>query len=620
MTSNGGEISKLLQNIGRNPNFLLPKFLDDASLVERSALQEEFRSLLYFIDFTSILTDEGVVTEQSFISEFFYRFNKKFFPTIYADRDFYSYLYKMDYKYDFRRIFLQLSQENLARFFDWIVDSDIKIQDHLESKISEPLNILMIRLVYYGTSRQISSRIKIAPELMNCFTNAQASVKEFIKSPSIENNEVLLRKLDSCLEACELIRSNRLVEGISFDVTFRIIIIQDLVRRIRNLSKLKVRIEEENRSLMIAKMAQTLLESEKDSRKISTLFYRYVELVFFEITEHTGRLGENYIKNDSAGYRKMFKKGLLGGLIVGLFAFLKPVFSDFNLAPFIEIFSFSLIYSGIFLLIYFLNGVLATKQPSMTASRIAKELDESKDKISYLWNITEMLIDTFRTQFIAIMGNFIIAMPISAGIYLLMSESGSFRFTDASAQYLIDSLHPIFSLSLFYAFVTGGCLALSGIFSGAIRNWYIFNHIDQRIILSAKQNKWMTTSTAKKLISFLDTNLEGLSGNISLGFLLGTLSSTGHITGLPIDIRHITFAAAQAGTGLAHFVSDFQWGTFGVLVLSVLAIGLINLTVSFGITFLVAFRSRKLSFNQGRELISLLMKRFIKNPKNFFYR
>ena len=195
-----------------------------------------------------------------------------------------------------------------------------------------------------------------------------------------------------------------------------------------------------------------------------------------------------------------------------------------------------------------------------------------------------------------------------------------YSFNSVTQAYLLKSLHPIFSLSIFYAVLTGVCLAASGIAAGAFRNWFIFNKIYGRLNDQSIFVTLFGKSLVKKSTDFIDQHLEGLVGNISLGVMLGVLSEAGEVLALPIDIRHITFASAQLGTALVDVGSSYDWIFLSTIVLGVFLIGAINLSVSFALTFFIAFKSRKLDFDQGRKLFSICLQRFKRQPATFFYR
>jgi len=121
-----------------------------------------------------------------------------------------------------------------------------------------------------------------------------------------------------------------------------------------------------------------------------------------------------------------------------------------------------------------------------------------------------------------------------------------------------------------------------------------------------------------RLGAYVENNLGGLMGNFFFGILLGTTGTVGFLLGLPIDIRHITFSAANFATALVAL--DYQMTLPQILnaTAGVLLIGTINLLVSFGLALWVALRARKIRFKRGILLVQALGRRFAYSPVEFF--
>jgi site-specific recombinase len=121
----------------------------------------------------------------------------------------------------------------------------------------------------------------------------------------------------------------------------------------------------------------------------------------------------------------------------------------------------------------------------------------------------------------------------------------------------------------------------------------------------------------ERVANYIENNLGALAGNFYFGCLLGGMSGLGILLGLPIDIRHIAFSSAFVG--FASFSLDFMlsWQSAAYIALGLALIGLVNLTVSFGLALYVAMKSRKVRFNQWRALIKSLAIRLNQHPGEF---
>jgi site-specific recombinase len=118
--------------------------------------------------------------------------------------------------------------------------------------------------------------------------------------------------------------------------------------------------------------------------------------------------------------------------------------------------------------------------------------------------------------------------------------------------------------------------------------------------------------------AYLEENLGGLMGNLFFGLLLGSIGTFGQLIGLPVDIRHITFSAANLA--IAWVGLDFQVSAQVMLtsLFGILCIGTANLLVSFGLALFVALRSRQVQFSRGGALVKALLSRLVQRPLDFF--
>ncbi|NHW58620.1 site-specific recombinase, partial [Escherichia coli] len=131
------------------------------------------------------------------------------------------------------------------------------------------------------------------------------------------------------------------------------------------------------------------------------------------ITTHTAQAGTHYIAFNYKQYMDMFKKAAGGGIIVGFLCVLKMLYSYSNGSEFTNAFLYSFNYAMGFVLIYLLHYTLATKQPAMTAATMAKVLSEDKNTSKNYTDFADLVSKLFRTQFIAFVGNVLLAFPVA---------------------------------------------------------------------------------------------------------------------------------------------------------------------------------------------------------------
>lgn len=99
---------------------------------------------------------------------------------------------------------------------------------------------------------------------------------------------------------------------------------------------------------------------------------------------------------------------------------------------------------------------------------------------------------------------------------------------------------------------------------------------------------------------------------------MGTCGAIGTFIGLDIDIRHITFVSGNIAIG--YYGSGFDapstllvWAFIGMWL-----IGFMNFIVSFGLSILLAFRSRNIPFTETKDLAWAVLKYFKSFPMEFF--
>lgn len=282
-------------------------------------------------------------------------------------------------------------------------------------------------------------------------------------------------------------------------------------------------------------------------------------------------------------------------------------------------------YSIGFIIIYILGFTLATKQPAMTASALVRVLQEGfkqkeKDKKNYRYKeFAVFFARVFRSQFIAFVGNIIVAFPVSLlGVWLI---DQIFHYNVAKEKWtiLINDLNPIYSSAIFHAAIAGVFLFLSGIIAGAIANRDKHNRIYYRIEEHPLLKLSLGKKWTKKIASLYEKKWAGIISNFWFGVFMGSTVFIGIFFGLNIDVRHITFASGNFAMGLygADFYID-KW-SFIQSMLGIVLIGLVNFIVSFSLSLGLAFRSRNIPLSEVRQVTRAILIYFKSNALHFFF-
>jgi site-specific recombinase len=141
------------------------------------------------------------------------------------------------------------------------------------------------------------------------------------------------------------------------------------------------------------------------------------ELIALQVTENASKTGEHYVSTDKQGFFGMYKSAAGAGVIIATMATLKILSARLIMAPFMHAFVYSMNYALGFMLIHVLHFTVATKQPAMTAAALRQHCTTSQRfKTAQIAELAALIINIIRTQFIAILGNISIAIPVAAFI------------------------------------------------------------------------------------------------------------------------------------------------------------------------------------------------------------
>jgi site-specific recombinase len=366
-------------------------------------------------------------------------------------------------------------------------------------------------------------------------------------------------------------------------------------------------------------LAQELVEAHNNKYAVRELFADNIDLLARNVTENASRTGEHYIADTRGALGRMFLSSAGAGVIVGFMALIKILMSSLRTAPLVEAFLFSLNYSFGFLMIHMLHFTIATKQPAMTASRIARGLSSKDGRTIDLDSMAELVNKVFRTQCVAVLGNLATVLPVAFLIATLWPMvSGAPLVSAQKAAHLLHDIDPFGSLALWYAAIAGVCLFVAGLVSGYYDNKALYTQMATRVLQLRGLRRLLGAARLGRLACYLENNLGGLMGNLIFGILLGSIGTLGDGLGLPLDIRHVTFSAANFATAVVGLDHQISWQLALTSVAGFLLIGLVNLVVSFALALMVALRARKVRFRHGVLLIKAMGRQFLAAPLIFF--
>ena len=602
-------------------------------LRENEEVTENFgyyiRNLFEGKPFNLSLTEANILSENAFYPELKKRLLDTFLPSVENEEtiwylvDTVSVRPKVDLDF-----FSNLKKEDLDEVFRLLKIDQMILKPSVKNELLFSLNILAWRIIGNAMDVQV---VNMAPEYRN-FDNpflAMQNEIDLLNQSFKENPEFLLTSKDvnykqikvylkQCLEFVALAFKNSSKYGISGKINQSLLKIRQQLERMSDILSVMIFDKEDDVLRNSKRLFFKILEYKSHKNNLLELFSDSTTLKSHLITNHTAETGSHYIASTTRDYLMMLWRASGGGIIVGALCVLKLLYGYIPGSDFSHAFLYAFNYSMGFIMIFLMNYTLATKQPAMTAATMAKVLSEGENTRKNYIDFAHLVSKLFRTQFIAFMGNVLLAFPIALAIIYGIDVLFAQNFAAEKSTKMLTELNPVESKAIFHACIAGFFLFISGIISGNVGNSSVFYHIPKRIEKNPFLNYFVGKSASKGLSDYYAKNWAGIISNFWFGVFLGITGPVGLFFGLDLDIRHITFASGNFALGL--YGADFSVTatTFWISFVTVFLIGFFNFAVSFGLSMILAFRSRKVNFGEVKEIYREILRYFLKNPLRFF--
>jgi site-specific recombinase len=585
--------------------------------------------------FTFILSDTGIIKDSHFFREIKERIIAKFLP-VQPDQDSLQFiLNQVLYKQNDYQWIERIPVEELFELASIIELNSIYRSIEENSPITEILNAMSLIIQRISGRMLELDVLQMIPEYENIESPFEAFEKQLDivdsalrKSDNyyLHNSDERIQQLNLVYASCQEVINQAFRNSSEFGISLKVN--QSLLRIQQQLNRLGVMIpfltveSSQDKAQNSIHLGRTLIRYNCKKNNIRKLIGESTQSIAFEITQHTAKTGEHYITQSKKEYFHMLLTAMGGGLIVGFLCVFKLLLSGAHVSDFGHAVLYSLNYSFGFILIYLMGFTLATKQPAMTAATIVQSIQEgmlsSANKNDRHLSFAKLFAQLFRSQFIAFVGNVIIAFPIALSVVWLSDWLIDYNFAEKKADKLLSDLSPWHSPALFHAAIAGVFLFLSGVISGSISNRNkhkkVYYRISEHPVLKLSFGREKT----KQLADWFEEKWPGVASNFWFGVFMGSTAIIGAFLGLNLDIRHITFASGNLALGL--FGVGFEispsllfWGIFGIA-----AIGFVNFIVSFLLSLGLAFRSRNIPVSEVKYLFKSVWKHFKKRPLSFF--
>ncbi|WP_293776092.1 preprotein translocase subunit TatB [uncultured Oxalicibacterium sp.] len=591
----------------------------DAHRDARQAVQATLRKTLREATGHELFSSTGMPRESAFFSELSERLLKLFLPKPLGQHDLSTLFTLMFPDVSDAEWLLELDDRTMARL--WKLCGDEGIAHGYRQQIDEAMLYLVQMVVAVGISPAFRQRLEPRMQLLATpFMSLRRELEHYLITNT--RDQAALRSVRMLLAVCQA-QTDRIYAhldefGMSVGLVYHLERMRAQLHRIGRLLELRNAPYSESGSGQIQAVLVDLITAHHHRSSVRDLIRRSFSLLARKIVERTAYHGELYIANDRREYGRMLKAAMLGGLVLAFTGLLKFGIDRARFAEFFEGFFLSLNFAVGFLLVSAIGGVLAARQPVITASAMAAKMG-ALDTIEGLRSLLTQIAALLRSQAAAVFGNVFTVTLMIVGMgaaMLLMMERP--LINPGSAHAALHSLSVVGLTPLFAAF-TGLLLWLASLFSGYADNWFALRRLKVSLANHRRLVHAMGAARAERFAAWLERNVASIVGNLSLAILLGMVPAIAHFFGLPVEIRHValsaaTLAVATISLGWPVLLTTEFWLAFGGLV----AIGLLNVGVAFTCALMLALRARDVSRRVRRVVYRSVLRRITLSPLTFF--
>lgn len=621
------------EGVSRRLELLIETVRADAPV--RALVRGALRRLVQSRQPLRLLSDSGMLANEGFFSGMSRRLSQRWLPDeldLTQLKDALNHVFSRRDDHLWVAAVTNASWVELLDALDFGVDGDgdgRPSAQGLSLQILEALLVVSYRIAAMGLEPELVRNHPQIERYESPFLAQNAEMRRFIDEQRLARSESRAPRLDDrhllvllgqCEEIVAKVRRQAASSGASVTLTILLVRLAQHIDRLELLLHLLEPRPVHELNQLRVRIFKQVVRAENRRNSVREQWRQTLDLLAARITQNASKRGENYVTTTRSEYFQMLRSALGAGFIVSFMAMIKIGLGGEPHSPLGGAVLYSLNYGLGFVLIYMLNFTIATKQPAMTASYLAASLAMGKqDGSERLDRLTEQVVRTLRSQFVAIFGNVLLAFTVPVALaYAIRLHTGA-DFLDAKhARELMSAQNPLESLAWFHAALAGVCLFAAGLISGYFDNKAVYNRIPQRLLQLRGLRRLLGERSHRRLAAYVEDHLGALAGNFFFGCMLGTMGTLGYIIGLPLDIRHVTFSSAYFGYSAVALDWSFAAKTGVLVAIGVLGIGLINLLVSFALALWVAMRAQGVPSGSARGLLLRVGRRFLIRPGEFF--
>jgi len=604
---------------------MLPVLID--MVAEPGDAKERFgaalATLLKETDATNLVACAGIPGHRGFLAEFGDRLARHVLPAPANERDLRELVHRLYRTEASVRTFGSLPLDLFHRVAGAFEHAPPPGSwDGLRAAFADGFRLLLSRVETEGLSPKLRARASAGPVSASPFRRLRAAgdamLEAWLEGGDIAAAATRFRRVSGeCRKEARLIQQHLEGAGVSVDIVFSLEVIDRCLTRTALMTEIIETPAGPRRSRAVHRLLSRLFQSAHDDRSLGHLVGWNMQLLGRKIVDRASETGEHYIARNLREYRHIWLAAAGGGALTVGTAVVKTIIHAWHLPPLPEGLLYGLNYAVSFLALQHLGLILATKQPAMTAARLAGIIRESEGE-DREDRIARTVAQLTSSQLAAAMGNVAV---VAAGAWLFswlfLVLAGRPFLAEKDALDTLRVMSPINSWTIWFAALTGVVLWLASVAGGWFDNWCVYHRLPDGIArLSATPGRGR--SVIRRLGEALSRHASGWGTNISLGFMLGMMPEIGRFTGLPLDVRHVTLntgIVSLAAAGVDAPASGQAW-----LIRAIAGIGVmfvLNLSVSFACSLLSAARAYELPADELRGILRGIGRRLLRSPLEF---
>lgn len=584
------------------------------------------RSVVHKVSGLELYTEAGFPKELGLWGEFVDRLVLKFLPSPPLDQDLGYLFWSLFPDKNDPQWISAIGEETFSRLvslFNYEVAAHEEGWNRFHSDIEYSLNYLVIQVRAIGLSPAIRHRLNDPTFNNSAFFGLARGLEEFFNAYHAKNSSLAFEKasrlrmiLWECGQELEQVHRHLDEYGVSINLVFQMMRLRIYIQRIESL--LEILITEQIDHRKITGFLAQLIDDNLELRSLQSLLSQNIALFARKIVERAAETGDHYITRTKEEYRHMLQAAGGGGAVTAVTVYVKMGVLSLGLSGFMEGFLASLNYAFSFVAIHLAGFTLGTKQPAMTAPALADKMQDV-DTEKGIQDLVIEIAHLIRSQVASVLGNVLFVVPTVIVInFVFFALLGNNLMSVEKATYAYKSVD-IFGPSILFAGFTGILLWSSSIVAGWGDNWFALNSLRKTLARSPALCALFGKRGARNIAIFLEKNMSGLLGNISLGLFLGMSPEILNFLGIPLDVRHVTLSSGTLAAALPVLGVEFlkTWD-FWRAVLGIFFIGVFNVGVSFGLALIIAIKARAVNTPQRAAIRRALRQHFFSHPLSFF--